>query len=71
MPPVISPHVDDRSGPASGRTQIMSSGSVPLGVVDWGDAGDGIGAVVASEAESEDEARQPWLLHNPGRPTTR
>ena len=32
VPLVISPHVDDRSGPDSGRTQIMSSGLMPLGV---------------------------------------
>ena len=30
MPAVISPQVDDRSDPDSGRTQIMSSGLAPL-----------------------------------------
>ena len=49
----------------------MSSGSVPLGVVVGGVAGYGVKAVVASDAESEDEARQPRLPHNPGRPTKR
>ena len=71
VPPVISPHVDDRSGPDSGRTQIMSSGSVPLGAGDGGVAGDGVEGVVAGDAESEDEARQPRLPHNPGRLTKR
>ena len=34
MPPLISAHVDDRSGPDGGRTQVVSSVLDPLGVVD-------------------------------------
>ena len=34
VPLVISPQVDDRSGPDSGRTQIMSSGVAPLKAVE-------------------------------------
>ena len=49
----------------------MSSGSVPLGVAEGGGAGDGVEAVVVSDAESEDEARQPRLTDNAGRPTKR
>ena len=47
----------------------MSSGSAPLGVVDGEVAG--VEAVVASDSESEGEARQPRLPQNPGRPTKR
>ena len=49
----------------------MSSGLMPLSVGDGGVAVDDGKGVVASEVDSEDEARQPRLPHNPGRPTKR
>ena len=58
MPSVISPQVDDRSGPDGGRVHIMSSGLAPLRAV----AGDAevAEAVVNGEdlAGEEHQARQ-------------
>ena len=66
MPAVISPQVDDLSGPDSGRTRIMSSGLAPLRAVEDEMVGESVGG---EDLIAEDQARQPRLPHDPGRPT--
>ena len=67
MPPVSISHVDGRSDPDTGRAQSMNWGSALLRAI-YGELA-GIEAVVASDAESGDEARLPRIPYNTGRPT--
>ena len=63
MPAVISPQVDDRSGPDSGRLLIISSGLAPLRALE--DEAVGEAVVGGEDLIAEDQARQLRLPHDP------